>query len=215
MEVTTINTGSSGNCYIIKSGNGDSVILDAGVKFEKITHHPNFPKFKDISFVFVSHTHSDHNKSIKDFKRSGCEIVSYETLPPRLHKQEIGNWFIATFPVAHNVPCWGIALKHKITNETLCYITDFYKAPMMEGIDEFIFEINYIEAYIDELIEQDKTLNHTGFNNHCSLEYAIDYFTRMKTIPNKIYCCHGSSSHSIKKKIYEGMKQFADEVVVL
>lgn len=215
MQIICLATGSDGNCYLVKDNTGKTVILDCGIKFQDITHHPEFPKFKDIDFVFTSHSHSDHNKSLKDFKRSGCEIVSYETLDPFTRKDEINNWEFITFPVAHNVMCYGIVLNHKITNEKLCYMTDFYKAPMIEGADEYIFEVNYIDAIIDEMIEQDKEFNHTGFNNHCSLEYAVDYFSRMKARPKKIYCCHGSKSHSIKQRIYEGMKPFADEVIVL
>lgn len=214
MEVFTISTGSSGNAYIVGSNNS-YVILDCGVRFQDITHHPKFPKFSKIDFVFVSHSHGDHNKSLKDFKRVGCEIISYETLKQTPQRHITADWKVTTFPVAHNVDCWGIILEHHNTGEKLCYMTDFYKAPMIENCPEFIFEVNYIDSLIDETIEKDKELKHLGFNNHCSLEYAIQYFSAMKTRPNKIYCCHGSKNHSIKKKVYEGMKQFADEVVVL
>lgn len=217
MEVCTISTGSSGNAYIVSSNN-NYIILDCGVKFQDITHHPKFPKFSKIDFVFVSHCHrwnGDHNKSLKDFKRTGCETLTYETLKPEVQLHRIGDWDATTFPIVHNVNNWGIILKHNTTNEKLCYMTDFCKAPMIEGIDTFIFEVNYIESLIDETIDADKDLKHLGFNNHCSLEYAVDYFTRMNTRPKEIYCCHGSQSHSIKKKVYEGMRQFADKVVVL
>lgn len=214
MEVVTIATGSTGNSYIVGT-NGNYVILDCGVRFQDITHHPKFPSFSKIDFVFCSHCHHDHDKSLKDFRKSGCEIVSHETLETKTQRHRIGDWEATTFPVAHNVPCWGIILKHTITGEKLTYMTDFFKAPMIENCPEFIFEVNYIDAFIDEMIDENKDLKHLGFNNHCSLEYATEYFTNMKTRPKKIYCCHGSKSHSIKKRIYEGMKQFADEVVVL
>lgn len=214
MEVYTIGTGSSGNSYVV--GINDSyVLLDCGLRFREITHHPKFPSFSKLDFVFCSHEHGDHNKSLKDFKRSGCKIVSYETLPNNPSKLDSGTWEILTFQVAHNVKCFGVLLKHKETGEKLCYMTDFYKAPMIENCNEFIFEVNYIDALIDEMIDEDKEFRHLGFNNHCSLEYATEYFSSMKTKPKKIYCCHGSKSHSIKKRIYEGMKQFADEVIVL
>lgn len=57
MDVITLATGSTGNCYFVKDNNGKTVILDCGIKFKDITHHPEFPKFKDIDFVFVSHSH--------------------------------------------------------------------------------------------------------------------------------------------------------------
>lgn len=218
MDVITLATGSTGNCYFVKDVNGKTIILDCGISFQEITHHQDFPKFSDIEFVFVSHIHwlhKDHSKSMKDFYRSGCEMLTYEMLEPKLQSREFPHFRVKLFAVKHNCLNFGIIIQSKETGEKLCYMTDFFQAPMVEGIDTFIFEVNYIDAFIDEMIDENKDLKHLGFNNHCSLEYATEYFTNMKTRPKKIYCCHGSKSHSIKKRIYEGMKQFADEVVVL
>ena len=68
MTLDCIATGSNGNCYILKDTNGRAVILDCGIRFQDITHHKAFPNFFNIDFVFVSHSHSDHNKSLNDFK---------------------------------------------------------------------------------------------------------------------------------------------------
>ena len=57
MNVITLSTGSKGNCYILKDCENNSIILDCGIKFEEITHHPEFPRFSKIEFVFVSHIH--------------------------------------------------------------------------------------------------------------------------------------------------------------
>lgn len=94
-------------------------------------------------------------------------------------------------------------------------MTDFFQAPMVEGVDTFIFEVNYIDAFIDEMIDENKDLKHLGFNNHCSLEYATEYFTNMKTRPKKILCCHLSRGHSVKSRVIEALKPFADEVIIL
>lgn len=57
MVINVIGTGSTGNCTIVSDANGNSIILDCGLPFEKITSNPNFPKFSKIEFVFVSHCH--------------------------------------------------------------------------------------------------------------------------------------------------------------
>ena len=54
MRITTISTGSKGNCYVVESNN-QYIILDVGLPFEQITGNPAFPKFSKINFVFVSH----------------------------------------------------------------------------------------------------------------------------------------------------------------
>lgn len=56
MEVCAISTGSCGNVYTVSS-NDNYVLLDCGIKFEKITHHIKFPKFSKLDFVFCSHLH--------------------------------------------------------------------------------------------------------------------------------------------------------------
>ena len=215
MTLDCIATGSNGNCYILKDTNGRAVILDCGIRFQDITHHKAFPNFFNIDFVFVSHSHSDHNKSLNDFKRTGCEIVSHETLQQKVQHWNIGNWELTTFPVPHNVPNWGVILKSKLTNEKFCYVTDFTAIPKIEGIDYWLYEINYIDGYIDKIIDENKDLKHFGFNNHNSLEKAIDYFSELKTRPKKIFCCHSSGNHSINSVTYKKMKGFADEVFVL
>lgn len=156
----------------------------------------------------------DHNKSLKDFKKSGCEILSYETLKSEVQHYKIRNWNIITFCVAHNVPCWGIILKHNISGEKLCYVTDFYKMPKIEGVTHWLYEIDYIESYIDEMIDEDKDLKHNGFVYHNSLENAVEYFSSLKTRPQKIICCHLSDRHSIKEKIKQDLSKYADEVYI-
>lgn len=54
MVIKTIGTGSDGNTYILESS-GNYIILDCGLPFKQITHNKEFPKFRDISFVFCSH----------------------------------------------------------------------------------------------------------------------------------------------------------------
>ena len=215
MKIDCLATGSTGNCYIVTDSQGRSVILDCGIKFQEITHHKAFPKFINIDFVFVSHSHSDHNKALNEFKKTGCEIVSYETLQNKVQNWKFGNWECITFPLPHNVPNWGIVIASEKTKEKLCYVTDFISAPKVEGVDYWLYEVNYIERFIDQMIDEDKDLRHLGFNNHNSLENAVEYFNTIKTRPKKIFCCHSSGSHSIKKVVKEDLEPFADEVVVL
>ena len=56
MNMTVIGSGSTGNAYLLEC-NGKTIILDCGLPFEKITHSKNFPSFKDIDLLIVSHIH--------------------------------------------------------------------------------------------------------------------------------------------------------------
>lgn len=58
MNMVIIGTGSKGNCLILTSKEtGHSIMLDCGIEFRKITNHPQFPSFKNLDAVCVSHIH--------------------------------------------------------------------------------------------------------------------------------------------------------------
>lgn len=221
MELSVIGSGSSGNCYILKADNGRCVILDCGLPFREITGSKKFCGFSKIDFVFTSHCHSDHNKSLKDFKKSGCEIVSYETLEQRvdyetleqqIYKFNIGDWECTTFPVAHNVPCWGIILKFIPTNEKFCYVTDFNKMPIIEGIDHWLMEVNYSMGWIEYKAEHDIDINNKSYLHHHALEDTVEYFEKLRTRPKTITCCHLSSVNAMEGTIIKQLKPFADKI---
>ena len=158
--------------------------------------------------------HHDHNKSLNNFKKSGCEILSYETLEKKVQHFQIDIFSITTFPIAHNCDNWGVIIRNNLTNEKLCYVTDFFALPKVEGVNEWLFEIDYVEEYIDKLIDdgEDDKIRHTNFKYHCSLEKAIDYFSSLKTRPRSITICHLNKTSQNKKKILKTMSQFADIV---
>lgn len=212
MKMTTIATGSKGNCYLITLNNGKTVVLDAGIKFENITSNPEFPKFSSISFIFITHMHNDHSKSMKNFEMSGCKMLTYEMLKDNVQHHSFDGLKIITFPLLHNCKNYGIVVKDDY--ETFCYMTDFYKCPKLENVDHFLIEVNYIEEYIDEMIEQDKELKHTNFKFHHSLEATVEYFESLKSRPKSITCCHLGASHSIEKRIVEALSKYADKVEI-
>lgn len=211
MIIKTIGTGSNGNCYIVQSGD-KYIVLDCGLPFEQITHDKAFPKFRDISFVFVSHSHHDHDKALKDFKRSGCEIISYETLKREVEQKFIDNFALTTFVLPHNVDNWGIIIHDRTTDEQLCYVTDFYALPRIEGVEQWLYEVNYVEKNINAQIDKGRDFKHTNFTFHNSLENAKSYFEKLETRPKEITICHLSKDNGDYKYILREMSQFADIV---
>ena len=55
MILKCIGTGSKGNCYILSSGK-ESLVIEAGVPYEKILRGLNY-NIKDVVGVVVSHSH--------------------------------------------------------------------------------------------------------------------------------------------------------------
>ena len=68
--ITSLNSGSNGNCYYI-GNESEAVLIDAGIacrEIEKRMKRLNLPVRK-IKAVFVSHEHSDHIKGIEVFSK--------------------------------------------------------------------------------------------------------------------------------------------------
>ena len=214
MELETLSSGSNGNCYILNH-KGKSIILDCGMRFEDITHSKAFKGFKNTQLVITTHHHSDHNRALEKFERSGCEIISYKTLKPKVEYHTCDSWTITTFPVQHNADNWGFIFKHKDIAEKFCYVTDFYGLPKIEGIDHWLIEVNYIEGIVDKMIEEER-LNemHTGFNFHNSLEKTKEYFSNIQTKPKTILCCHLSGMYGLDDIILKELQPFADKVEI-
>ena len=156
--------------------------------------------------------HHDHDKALKDFKRSGCEIISYETLKKEVQQQIVGNFTVTTFPVVHNVDNWGIVICDNTTHEKLCYVTDFNAIPKIESVDYWLYEVNYVEKGIEAQIDKGRDFKHTNFVFHNSLEKAMAYFKEIKTRPKEITICHLSKDNGDYKYILREMSQFADIV---
>lgn len=66
MKFISLGSGSSGNSYLLQSGE-TSILLDAGISMRSLKKHLKdygLSLEKDISAVFVTHDHADHIKAV-------------------------------------------------------------------------------------------------------------------------------------------------------
>ncbi|WP_134087693.1 MBL fold metallo-hydrolase [Olivibacter sp. XZL3] len=81
--VTSINSGSNGNCYYI--GNGDeAVLIDAGISCREIERRMarlDLP-VQTIKAIFISHEHSDHIKGL-------CRLSLKYRIPVYINRQTL------------------------------------------------------------------------------------------------------------------------------
>ena len=73
MELITVGTGSTGNCYLLKRDNGHFIALDCGCPWKQVLVGCGFlPSM--IDFALVTHSHKDHSGYIRDFEKSGIDV---------------------------------------------------------------------------------------------------------------------------------------------
>ncbi|MEO6850481.1 MAG: MBL fold metallo-hydrolase, partial [Mucilaginibacter sp.] len=117
--ISSLNSGSNGNCYYIGNGN-EAVLIDAGIscrETEKRMQRLNLSMLK-VKAIFVSHEHTDHISGVMVLSKkynlpvyittgtlNNCRLVldeqrtfpfiAYETI-------KIGDLLISAFPKFHD-----------------------------------------------------------------------------------------------------------------
>ena len=183
MKLKCIATGSTGNCYLLTSNSGETLILDCGIPIKEIKKGLNW-NIRNVVGCIVSHTHSDHSKSIDDLNRMGIPVFApYISLKPmrmgdyRLKVQAFdlttvdGRW-THTNADGSECPCYGFLITHPEMGRML-YITDTELIKWrFKDINHILLGVNYDK----DLIDRDNTgkANHV-FRGHLSIDTACDF----------------------------------------
>ena len=78
LSVCSFASGSSGNCYLVRSDHG-AILIDAGISNKKITGFLAEAGVdrEEIDSVFITHEHSDHTKGLKVLTKRNPEWKVY------------------------------------------------------------------------------------------------------------------------------------------
>lgn len=194
MEFECLATGSTGNCYLVKTGSSN-ILLDAGIRIQNIIRRINL---NQLDFCFISHEHSDHSKALKDLQKRGVNIIYNPTIQQPTKNPKYGQiqatWSI---PVAHGkTPCTALIIQNE--NDMILYATDFNKCEY--DLKDFKFthiivECNYIEEKIQHILT---TATNTEkyqrqINSHMGLEGLQIFLDSLDlTATKKIILVHKS-----------------------
>jgi phosphoribosyl 1,2-cyclic phosphodiesterase len=219
MRLKVLGSGSSGNCYVLTSDDGDVLIIEAGVKFSEVKKYLNF-SFNKIVGVLVSHSHLDHAKYISDFIAFGVnvytgqetidalKIKSHRLNPLTLQKgQLIGKFKVLPVPMKHDVPCLAFVINHNESGN-IVFITDTYYSPWkFANIHNWIIECNYSQEILDGKQgygDTNKFLRNRVLSSHLSLENNLELFrVNDLTKTNNIVLTHLSDTNSNEKHFKE------------
>ena len=135
-------------------------------------------------------------------------------------RYKLGSFEIIPLPAIHNVECRAYLIK--VGGDTVLFATDTRLLPKVNNvkIDYFIVEVNYIERIREQVVLSDNESNGLHLNgiyqNHHSLESAVEYFESLPYKPKKIITIHKSNSGLFREsETIAELSRFAKETVAV
>lgn len=208
MDIKIIESGSSGNAYLIGDGH-TLLLLDAGIPFRRIQIGCGF-RTSMIDGCLVTHRHGDHAAAIPKLIARGIAVYSnadvaglYEGVQEltALKEYTIGTFRILPFEAEHDVPCCGYQVTSTATGEKLVYITDSaYVKYTFSGLTHIMIEANYDEDIMLGNVRDEKipfSLAERVAGTHMSIDTLIDLLrANDMTKVRQIYLLHLSDNNS-------------------
>ena len=218
MWLRCLNSGSkNGNCYILE-GDGEMLLLDAGVDYRRLLKAVNYNVGK-ITGVLLTHAHGDHSKAIselivngiscygcKELKDFGTEVI------PEKQRKIIGGLFsVIPMYVPHDdCPCYAYLIDTLPYDAgRLLYATDFsYMKYRLKtwNINHMLIECNHV----DEMVDKSEAKFEHSLRGHSSLSYIKKFIEDNKT-PwlRNIILCHLSEGWSDPERMKREVQEVA------
>lgn len=168
MRVDSLASGSSGNAYLLRSGD-TTLLLEAGLPATKLATYLSGLRVdpRSVDAILLTHAHSDHIQGARDFS-DRYEVPIYATTGTLGHRTlrdsdrahpvlcdrplRIGDLEVLPFAVPHD--CVE-PVAYRLTGEraTVCLATDLGHVPdaaptHLEGADLVILEANHDEELL-------------------------------------------------------------------
>lgn len=218
MKLKCLGSSSAGNCYLLTSNSGETLILDCGIPIKGIKKGLDW-NIKGIVGVLCTHKHLDHSKSVADIRNMGIRVFN-PALDIFLDVVHFGDFTIRPFDLttvdgrwthtdANGEPCpiFGFLITHPEMGKML-YITDCELIKWrFKDINHILLGVNYDK----DLIDRDNTgkANHV-FRGHLSIDTACDFVkANYSDSLQNVIMCHLSSENSDRDSFIEKMKKVA------
>lgn len=215
MRLTCLGSGSSGNCFLLED-NGNMLILDAGVKFDRLLTCKRMTSFSRIAGALITHEHKDHSLCVSELIKAGVDVYSPNNLVT-LHKYKIGNFAVMPFLCHHDVVNYGYVIRCP-SGATVVYATDTATLPLIKHVDVWIVECNYTGRLWRENVS--KTVDGFGYFGrvkecHMGLETLQAYFKALQTPTAAIFLTHLSEhGNADPKEMMRAISLYAETVAI-
>lgn len=215
MQITSIASSSTGNCYLISDGSS-TLLVECGIQLKKVQEHLH--DLSKIDGCLITHEHNDHAGFAKEIIKYTYVYTSVGTWKAinekndilQTYKQkvvkhnkpfDVGTFTIIPFDVQHdaNEPL-GYLIYSNRTKEKLLFATDtYYIQSRFKGVNYIMVECNYDKNLVPEALT--KTEYNRLLQSHFELS-NVKAFLRATDLRvcKQIYLLHLSSRHSDSKR---------------
>lgn len=216
LTLKVIGTGSLGNMYLLDY-DGEKLLIELGMPYKDLLL--NIDDINSVVGVVHTHDHIDHRlpKTYEEVKKIGLKAIT-PTNAKIGKRYKLGSFEIIPLPAIHNVECRAYLIR--VGGDTVLFATDTRLLPKVNNvkIDYFIVEVNYIERIREQVVLSDNESNGLHLNgiyqNHHSLESAVEYFESLPYKPKKIVTIHKSNSGLFdEKSVIDELSRFAKETI--
>ena len=215
MHLTCLGSSSAGNCYLLTSNSGETLILDCGIPIKEITKGLNW-NIMGIQGAVCTHCHSDHSLSLAELRNIGIDVF-HPSVDPNIGVVNFGSFRVQSFDLTtldgrcthtnadgSECPCCGFLITHKEMGRMI-YATDTELIKWkFKSINHILLGVNYDKDLIDN--EDSAKVNHV-YRGHMSIDTACDFVksNNSKDLQNVIMC-HLSKNNADKDLFIDKMK---------
>ena len=203
MRITTIASGSSGNCYVLTDNHNNSLIIEAGKgTFEDALKV--IPDISKIAGVIISHKHSDHYHDADFWIKYGIKVYT----PDNMEHAEQFNlacagmvpFSVIPLAVEHDpgIICHASFIRANYEGKNLFFATDCYNySRIIDALPETLslamIEVNHDAYTLDQNTKYPKELRERIRKTHCSVQRATLAIQRAKC--TRFVCIHPSENN--------------------
>ncbi len=229
MEIKVLTSGSSGNCYLVASGN-HALLLECGIAYKKIQEGVGF-LVSQVDGCLISHEHKDHSKAATDVMKTGVEVYASQgtiyalglsghrlvTIKPNVQFAVGPSWKILPFEVSHDA---NEPLGFIIANggNKLLYVTDtYYLRYRFRGLTHIMIEANYAGDILNEKVENGVLpgpMKRRVLRSHFSLENVKKFFAANDLrLLQEIWLLHLSDGNSDAERFKREVQEATGKIV--
>ena len=206
MILHCLASGSSGNCYLLENEN-ETLILDCGIYIQKIKKGLDWD-ISRVAGVCVTHSHTDHSKSVKNFEDMGINVFKPYESEMKRQVRTYGGFVIKSFDLPHNgTENRGFLIE--VEGQKILYLTDFEYCPYVfkkQEVNHIMIECNYQQ----ELVDRDLPQYVHKICGHCSLDTCKSFIQSNKTNALRtVILCHLGAETTIAEECIAEVQKVA------